>query len=267
MCKVFRYRVANFLANRFSRCAQKLDSIIKQKQLNKVRKLLASQKPECLRRTKDYLTTTIIICHAGGGVGGERYLNTLSTFSTYYGLGCRCFEYDITFDNAGRYVLSHDAESASKYTIEDCLNLLRDYEDIEIILDLKDVELSAFVQFLKDAGFDGDKRIVVQVKNEDEIKSAFSVSDSVQLLLVNMITSDFLTQVKLCLRYGIRTVSVPFALTKTSKLFDLYLENDIRVFAYTVNSVEDYKRLKSQGVQGVYSDYLTQEQLERELGI
>ncbi len=265
MCKDFRYRIINFFARKINVREQKLETRIKHANLQKSRQKLLKTMPSCLRQTQDYLEECNIICHAGGGVDGQKYLNTLETFEVYYKLGCKCFEYDVIF-NGENFVLSHDGVQAT-FTVEDCLKALLFYSDVNIIFDLKDVDLGLFIKYLKDKGLDADKRIVVQVKNETEILSALTQSNYAQLLLVNMISSNIVDNCKLCIKYGIKAVSFPLIAAKNTEDYKLFIENGIKVFVYTVNDVDEYARLKANGVSGVYSDYLNEEDLERRFGV
>lgn len=212
-----------------------------------------------------------IITHAGGGLQGLSYLNSKDAFSQYYKNGNRVFEYDIDLSSDGRFICAHTDERITekehlakkidgRFTpilIEECVALIKDHKDIKVIFDCKFTDLKPFAEYIKSklTVVDGLSRIVIQVFNEENIKQIKSVWDF-HMLYVCMNNTDYLEAARLCVEYKIPAVSISYGAIKDRSRWQVFKKANICSFAYTVNTVQEYKDLKDKGIDGVFSDFL-----------
>ena len=222
-----------------------------------------------------------IITHAGGGLQGLSYLNCKDAFQYYYDNGNRVFEYDIDSSSDGRFICAHIEENVtekehlsrkidgrfSPISIEECVDLIKRFQDIKVIFDCKFTDLRPFAEYLK-TSFENEadlSRIVIQVFNEENIKQVRSVWDF-HMLHVCMNSTDFLETAEVCVRYGVPAVSISIGALKDRSGWQVFKKANICTFAYTVNSVQDFCELKGSGIDGAFSDYLFERDVEEYTG-
>lgn len=222
--------------------------------------------------TKDSFFADIsIITHAGGGLQGVSYLNSKDAFSYYYDNGNRVFEYDIDLSSDGKFICAHTDESITEkehiakkidgrftpISIKECISLIKDHKDIKVIFDCKFTDLKPFAEYIKSklSVVDDLPRIVIQVFNEENIRQVRSVWDF-HMLYVCMNNTDYLEAARLCVENNIPAVSISYGAIKDRSGWRVFKKANICSFAYTVNTVQEYKALKDKGIDGVFSDFL-----------
>ena len=104
-------------------------------------------------------------------------------------------------------------------------------------------------------------RIVIQVFNANNIEQVRKVYDF-RMLFVSMFKSDTNEIARICVEKGIKAVSVSKESIDNFVFYKAIQKANIPIFCYTVNSLEACRELKSKGIQGVFSDYLTQKEIE-----
>lgn len=85
------WRIIHFLSRRIILFDEKLNQKSELAALKTARKQLAIRRKNetfCSKDNKNPLKSNII-CHAGGGIYGQKYLNSLENFNYYYLRGCR----------------------------------------------------------------------------------------------------------------------------------------------------------------------------------
>ncbi len=213
-----------------------------------------------------------IITHAGGGLQGLAYLNCEEAFPYYYEKGNRTFEYDVD-EKDGTFILAHtDGEGANvldgrftALTIEKCLDNLKKYTDIVVIFDCKFASLASFAQFVKDYVQDEEalNRIVIQVFNEENILQVQSVYNF-KMLHVCMMAADYLKTLQTCIKYNVGAVSISVKALQERFGWEIFNKNNICAFAYTINTVKEYKHYKEKGIYGAFSDFLYETDVQAE---
>ena len=212
-----------------------------------------------------------VITHAGGGLQGMAYLNCIEAFPFYYEKGNRVFEYDVEKNETG-YVLVHTDKDNPEGNLEGrftplslakCLEILQTHKDIRIIFDCKFEGIGAFASHVKELVKDESalQRIVIQVFNEQDILDVRKVYDF-KLLYVCMWATEYMEAVQTCIKHRIGAVSVSVKALQERPDWRVFEKNDICVFAYTVNSLREYKTLKTQGITGAFSDFLYESDVE-----
>ncbi len=232
---------------------------------------------DCLPEKSSFFTRINIITHAGGGLQGMSYLNCKDAFSFYYDNGNRVFEYDVDLSSDGKFICSHSDKSISEkehlnkkidnrfypISIEDCLRFIEVHKDIKVIFDCKFNDLEPFARFIKDSlKLKEDlSRVVIQVFSEENIKQVRSVWDF-HMLYVCLNNTDFFNAARLCVQYNIPAVSISVGSIKNRTGWQVFGKANICTFVYTVNTVKQFGELRQSGIDGVFSDFLFDEDVK-----
>lgn len=260
------------------------------------------QPPEGALSAPDILSGTTVIAHGMGAVGSLNTLNCLEGFLTQYEAGVRVFEADLRLTRDCQVVLRHDWWHADwqegiswariptrekfvsspilgRYTplsFRDLLLLMEEYPDICIITDTKFTDSDVFtIQFdamLADARelgltylFD---RIVVQIYNTNMLSALNNIYRFPHYIYTlyqdnfNRTESALRDRAAFCAQWGIEGITMESSLYK-SAYGDIAREYGVRIYVHTVNDKEKARALLESGVDGIYSDTLTPDSLER----
>lgn len=260
------------------------------------------QPPEDALSATDILSGTTVIAHGMGAIGTLTTPNCLEGFLAQYEAGVRVFEADLRLTRDCQVVLRHDWWHADwqediswakvptrekfvsspilgKYTplsFRDLLLLMEEYPDICIITDTKFTESDVFtIQFdamLADARelgltylFD---RIVVQIYNTNMLSALNNIYHFPHYIYTlyqddfNRTENALRERAAFCAQWGIEGITMESSLWK-SAYRDIAREYGVRVYVHTVNDRDKARQLLESGVDGVYSDTLTPDSLER----
>lgn len=228
------------------------------------------------------------IMHAGGRIHGFTYANTVDAILHHYRRGKKLFEIDFLRTSDGVYWGLHDwkrihsplfeqeEEEGRKYTnfpldsqtlknikfshgmchidLDVLRDLIREYPDIVIITDVKDDNMD-FLRFVLSDYPDLVQNMIPQVYSRREYEEAESLG--FQNIIYTLYRSkdtpsellDFLKHAK------------PHAITVPWERFlnpgwRALLEEDVKIYTHTVNSLGHWEWLFSMGVDGVFTDDL-----------
>lgn len=260
--KLFLLRCIHFILRRFVALDEKIYLIIEEKYKELEQKTDVSA--PALKHKDGFWKGIGIITHAGGGLQGMNYLNCKEAFPQYYEAGNRVYEYDVYMDKHGSYYLSHsnDVEHLidNRFTpllIEGCLELIKRHKDIKVIFDCKFRVLGRFAAYLYERMNNEQQlqRIAIQVFSVEDIIQVRQVYDF-KLLHVCMLETDYGAVAQTCLEYEIGAVSIPINGIRQRNGWEIFVKKNICAFVYTVNTVVEYKEVKEKGLQGVFSDFL-----------
>lgn len=273
-CKILFYRILHFLFRHITQLDNKIEARI---QAAAVERLCDTEELPCARENRDPFFAPIrIITHAGGGLQGQNYLNCAEAPEYYYAQGNRVFEFDVAMTRDERFVLSHDRVETteaeflnrkldrrfSPMALAGALAFLESHEDITVIFDCKCGDLGAFARYLhENTGETARARIVIQVFREQDVAAIKSVFDF-KLLYVCMYNADYQQVTRHCLDHGIGAVSIAYKALRERTGWDVFARKNICVFAYTINTLDQYDWVRAQGITGVFSDFL----LETDVG-
>ena len=270
------YRGLHFILRRFvsldNKILNKIEDAEKQFEQQRINGVTDS-----LPQKDEFFSEISIITHAGGGLQGMSYLNCKEAFPYYYQAGNRVFEYDIDLSSDGKYLCTHSEEPVSEkehlfrkidnrfipISITECIELIKTYQDIKVIFDCKFYDLQPFAQFLKDHILSENdlSRIVIQVFNEENIAQVRNVWNF-KMLYVCMNNTDFIIAAELCVRYQIPAVSISIGSIENRAGWEVFQKANICTFIYTVNTVEEYMKLRRSGLSGVFSDFLLEKDVK-----
>jgi len=215
----------------------------------------------------NFFSSISVITHAGGGMQGLDYLNSEEAFPFYYQNGNRVFEYDVDKTENGGFILTHgdtDDERVEildgRFTplkIEKCLDKILKCKDIKVIFDCKFKSLKEFAIFIRDYIKEEEalNRVVIQVFNEQNVIEVKEVFDF-KLLHVCIMNDDYFNVASTCVKHNIGAVSISIKALKERVGQEIFDMNNICTFAYSVNTVNEFKKLKEKKITGVFSDFL-----------
>lgn len=240
-----------------------------------------------------------LIAHACGGIEGMNYTNSVEAFRHSYENGFRTIEVDFGRTLDDRFVCVHDwdARLNGKYpaghvyseeefmkiqvydhftpmSLETLFGLMREYTDVWIITDTKDDDWETIrkdFQILYDTARETDSlelldRFVVQLYNYDmyDAVEAIYPFPSYILTLYKLGQPDnarFIEYCRFCKARNIRAITMwdSWVSAQMTEIADLY---GIDIYAHTVNDEDAAENLEAMGVAGIYTDFLTPENIK-----
>lgn len=233
------------------------------------------------------------IAHALGAIEGLEYSNSKEALDRSYSKGIRLLEVDFLYTSDGHLVCRHnwnqkledgfskknipDYETfmASKikgvYTtldIESIIQFAMDHPDVYFVTDIKSYKfdiceaLKVIEETADEMGYtDLDKQFIVQVYNYEDYKriiEEFSFENYIFTLyrMKDKLEENSIDEiVDFCLENDIKVVTLPQRYS-TKEICGQFKENNIHVYAYTINSRRTWVKIKLAGVDGIYSDYI-----------
>lgn len=246
----------------------------------------------------DEVWSQYAVTHAMGSVNGQDYTNSLEAFRINYEKGQRVFEVDLELTSDKKVVCKHDwsdwnewsevpteeeylsSKIAGEYTplsLEACLLLLDEYEDIWLMTDSKYIEpeqIETQFQAVMDVVNENDilnvlDRVIVQVYDENmyyQVKSFYDfphVVFTMYKLEWEGETDEFERYCRFFKRNGIKYVTMSRSYV-SEELTEIAKRYGLRVYVHTVNDVEDAKEILKKGVRGIYTDEILIEELREE---
>jgi lipoteichoic acid synthase len=226
------------------------------------------------------------IAHAGGGIGGLGYTNSLEALEANYRRGHRFFEVDLNWTSDGQLVLIHDWRGAFKSlfpetkpagapSLRQFLRLkmkdnltpmsfsglarwLLAHPGARIITDVKDGNLRALKTISEECP-DLLERIIPQIYSFEEYDSVWAMG--YRNIILTLYVANYPDEPVLAFARRRRL----FGVTMWDKRAMGNLPNELAktktpVFAHTVNSPEMRRKLEANGVSGIYTDFLCGEE-------
>jgi len=198
------------------------------------------------------------IAHAGGGIEGKTYTNSLEALNENYKRGFRVFELDFQVRPNGKLVLRHDHESFPGLTplrFTGLVKWLERHKDATVVTDFKENNING-LRIIREKFPEHLNRFIPQIYGSEEYLLAK------ELGFRGMIFSLYQTgagdQEILAFAEREKLLAVTMWASRALKS-DLALNlkaMGVRVYAHTVNDPEEMKALKKRGVAGVYTDFL-----------
>jgi len=238
-----------------------------------------------------------LIAHAGGGIDGLAYTNSIEAVKLNYKNGHRVFEVDFCLSGDMKLVAEHDwkyfwqkqkidSEAPvtrdefmstpvyEKYTpmdIDTVIDLMIEYEDMYVMTDYKNCNNKQEVQIgLKQIVVAAEKknakrvlkRFIIQTYHDSYIDWANEVYTFDNYVYTMYVRGDydFDKFVGYC-----RSAHVPIITMWTEWYYNLVLGfddyKDLNVFVHTENEISYVRQLIADGVKGIYTDFITPEMI------
>ena len=215
---------------------------------------------------------------------GDTYLNCYDSIKHYYSLGLRLFELDVEYTSDHVPVLLHswdgfqykylgiprekvasfeefsNAKMKNGYTqlsLEALATLMEnEFSDMFFVTDTKEnnLELLSIIS----SNYKSIKpHVIPQVYNQDEYTFAKELGFENIIYTLYMSEDTDLEVIEFCKENDVFAITMPIKRVQDSVLANLLKNSGIFVYTHTVNDPSLFTKLKSYGVQGVYTDYLT----------
>jgi len=221
-----------------------------------------------------------LISHAGGRVKGKAYTNSKEALDKSYNNGYKFIELDFEWTSDGNLALIHDWEgyvtsafsveskiysseefksfsmidNLTQMTIDDLAEWLYDHDDIYIVTDVKKHNLEA-LRLIKERYPDLTPQIIPQIYKFDQFaptKELGFESIILTLYMSNYTDSELIDFVR---EHEILAITMPISRARTELPKKLKEEN-IFVYAHTINNNQLKHDLELNGVDGFYTDDL-----------
>lgn len=228
------------------------------------------------------------VAHAGGGINGHIFTNSLEAFVKNYNQGFRVFEFDITLYNK-EFIALHSTKDIdliiSKrlkdnttntlidemdkvgYTIlhlEDIINLKKTYEDITIIFDVKNAHGKRMATYdeihrLLQKHKINQEQVIIQVFSDKGVKYAKKYFSR---LLYSMGRDDnsSLNFIKYLKENNIKFASIHYSKKKSIALMTLWRSifyRELNILPYTINSRREELFFATLGINTSFTDWLS----------
>ena len=245
---------------------------------------------------EDHKTTV----HALGGLDGKTYLNSKEGFEYYYEQGSRLFEVDLSQTADGVWVCRHNWKTSmgqwegdgkkvlmasdfknmplydeyTTMTLEDLFRLLKKYPDAYVMIDCKEYstrdydntleDYKAYAEIAKAAGAESVlNQIIPEVYNSKmymAVKKVYSFPSYIYSLWKEYSVKQLKKVAEYCKESGIPvvTISAEYWTEEIQQIFD---EQGIKVYIYTVNDAEKAREFLKAGAIGVCTDTLLEKDL------
>lgn len=208
----------------------------------------------------------LIIAHRGASAYAQE--NTLNAFDLAFKFGATWLETDIQRSKDGVLVLYHDYILKNGKQIKDCdFNYLKKF-NVPTLADLLKITPEKFTLNLEIKNDDNiypniEKEILAElnlaknIQKEQILISSFDISTLQKIraldskINIGVLTRNF--EVKIPLSLKAKSVNIS-AKRVTKNIIKICHENGLKVLVYTVNDLQIYRKLKSWGTDGIFSD-------------
>jgi glycerophosphoryl diester phosphodiesterase len=224
------------------------------------------------------------IAHAGGAINNQTYTNSLEALQYNYKKGFKFFEIDFSWTSDGELVAIHDWEDSfqrvfnfpegmgiptkkeflqietktglTQLSLEDILKWAEKQNNVFIITDIKDDNVKALKKISDE--FEKQKQYIIpQVYNFKEFGEAKKLG--FYKIILTLYKFDKINPYELL---SFSKTNSPFAITMhwrlaQSGLAKFFAQNNVVVYAHTVNNDELFSTLKKIGVYGIYTDTIS----------
>jgi glycerophosphoryl diester phosphodiesterase len=248
-----------------------------------------------------------VVAHAMGGIHNYTYTNTLDAFIANYEQGTRVFEADLLLTSDDKLVARHEwtanmskllgqqavlpaakqgivlnyadvmsspiLELYSPLDIDKIMDLMVIYPDAYIVTDTKELEpelVTKQFQLIVEAAEKREpallQRIVPQIYSRDMLDVVNRVYAFPEVIFTLYQTQD---SDEVVIDFASQTgVDITMPTVRATKSFVRKLKNaGARVYVHTVNDEKEISELSRMGVDGFYTDFVSEDDLSRVKGV
>ena len=228
-----------------------------------------------------------LISHACGGVvNGKRVMYSNSKEAFIYSMenGFRILECDVLMAT-GELIVAHDywrfyeavEENYTMQTARELLLRLKVYPDVYCLVDVKwnsheeyAICVEKIERLIEEICKDEEEskklkaQVIMEVYDEETIKMAQEKKFNV--IFTQYRNPDrlcFMNTVNICYKYGIKVLAFPFLPHFCDEKFlKIVTDKNIKIFCFSTDSIEDYKLLRKRGIKGIFTNYLTEKDID-----
>lgn len=231
--------------------------------------------------------------HAGGGIDGNMYTNSMDAIINSYNNGMRIAELDVTITSDEIAVISHNfmpevtvglselpnyddfmkSKICNKYTpmsLRDLINFLYQHKDFYVVLDHPAKGLNQLKKIITQfmAIIDGNPgmeeiydRTIVQVFKQEEHEWMKSLGKFKNLEYYFSYKRDIEGAIPYIINNKIHTVSINRK-RLTEELLDKFNRLNVKVYSPSINEPDEVREAFRMGCWGITSDFITEENLK-----
>ncbi len=252
---------------------------------------------------EDSSVPPVLVAHAGGGIEGATYTNSLEALDLNYSLGHRVIEVDFCWTSDGKLVVMHDwkaqwlddfvdatgiptydeymaaerKDGRTQMDLDDFFAWMDAHPEVYIITDVKADYVNA-MRTIRDARPDFLPRYMPQIYTFEQYDPVRELGyGNVIITLYQMLylsPSERAATLRFAARKNVFAVTMQGTFAANMSLAPKLLAAGERVFAHTVNDPNAARRLGRVGVTGFYTDhivpgggYLSGDAIAAELGL
>jgi glycerophosphoryl diester phosphodiesterase len=222
------------------------------------------------------------IAHAGGGIGQMSYTNSRDAFDANYRRGHRFFELDLNWTSDGQLALIHDwhdnfhylfpkskitaapslheflqmkmRENLTPLSFAGLADWLHAHPGANIVTDVKDDNLRALKRIAADYPELID-RIIPQIYAFEEYEPVWNMG--YRNIILTLYVKNYPDEPVLAFAQSHKLFGVTMWAQRAMGTLPRELGKcKTPVFAHTVNSPDEQKKLEANGVSGIYTDFL-----------
>lgn len=227
-----------------------------------------------------WVENTFVVGHATGGIEGCNYTNSVESFLHTINSGVNVIEVDFQYTVDKELVCYHTLSDVyvglcngvlfedfmnlkvqGKYTpmsFEDVISIMYDNPEIYVAVDTKYDNLIEMIGDIYNKCKDENilNRLIIQLYYPNQKEQVQEIYDFPNMLFApyKYSTNPYDT-LKVCYQEGINVVVVNYK-SWSYDIFKLFKSKNIYVFTYTVNRKDIADKLLSEGVYGIYTDFL-----------
>lgn len=255
---------------------------------------------ESTSHSKSNFTDYNLISHAMGGIQNQDYTNSYEAFVTNYEQGNRVFEVDFMMTEDNQVVARHEwTQSMTKYLQQedqlpedrqavqlthqefkdtdilgkltpldwsDVLDLMEEYPDIYIVTDTKEQNPTELLRVMvKEAEHRNPellKRLIPQIYNQPMLKPVQGVYEFPNIIYT-LYTSKNSDQEVIDFVHKNQITGVTMPESRVNNAFVTNLNQEgVVTYVHTINDIALMKKYNRMGIDGFYTDYITQVSLE-----
>ena len=236
---------------------------------------------------------TPLIYHGGGGIDGLDYTNSKEALEHTLAAGNRIVEMDFLYTADKNLVCAHFWDSLyvtgegkiptlkefcelkifGKYTsmtAEELIGYMAQYEDLYIVIDTKEENPAAVIEDLvKLSSFDPriTERFIIQLYDEntkEQFQKIYPFKQENFLFTTYKYGAEYTNRLmKNCYEEDIAVIAITYGLWE-QKTIEMFRDKGFIIYEYTVNRPNQARDSLEKGISGFYTDYLTEEDLNRE---
>lgn len=235
------------------------------------------------------------ISHALGGIDGKDYTNSLEALEYSYAKGQKVVEADFRFTEDGVLVCRHDwkddlgqdsisgnskpdletfkssliFDAYTPMSAEDLIEWMSAHEDVYLVTDVKhslkssgfEKTIKEFVRLAKNKDASILNRVIIQIYCEEDFEKIEKIYPfESYIFTLYKKPEEYKNQYDkvsvFCKEKGISVVTMPANWIESAEDIEPLLENNIHVYVHTLNDLETVGQMLALGVNGIYTDFL-----------
>jgi len=198
------------------------------------------------------------IAHAGGGIEGKTYTNSLEALNENYKRGFRVFELDLQVLPDGELILRHGNESFPGLTslrLTGLVKWLERHKDAMVVTDFKENNLKG-LRIIREKFPEYINRFIPQIYSSEQYLLAKELGFRGMILALYKTGAGDQEILAFAEREKLLAVTMWASHALKSDLALNLKAMGVRVYAHSVNDLDEMKALKKRGVTGVYTHFL-----------